>query len=161
MTNRDTSDTALELFHRAYRLQINGDYDGARKLYQKSIELNPTPEAHTFLGWTYSFLGNYNQAINECKKAIALDPDFGNPYNDIGSYLIQLGRMSEAISWLEHAIRAKRYQARHYPHVNLARIYELQGKWFEAIEEYKAALHELPDYQLAVESINRLRSWMN
>ncbi len=31
----------------------------------------------------------------------------------------------------------------------------------EAIEEYKAALHELPDYQLAVESINRLRSCMN
>ncbi|NIO09761.1 MAG: tetratricopeptide repeat protein, partial [Deltaproteobacteria bacterium] len=45
----------------------------------------PTAEAYTFLGWTYSFMGQLNEAIEECQRAITLDPDFGNPYNDIGA----------------------------------------------------------------------------
>src|SRR5207253_8419965 len=40
----------------------------------------------------------------ECKKAIAVDPTFGNPYNDIGAYLIERGEHAQAIPWLEKAI---------------------------------------------------------
>ncbi|MBI4487439.1 MAG: tetratricopeptide repeat protein, partial [Deltaproteobacteria bacterium] len=75
---------ALQLFNDAYRCQREGELEEAIRLYQKSIAVYPTAEAHTFLGWTYSFQGHYEEAIEECKKAIALDPDFGNPYNDIG-----------------------------------------------------------------------------
>ncbi len=32
-----------------------------------------------------------DDAIDECKKAIAIDPEFGNPWNDTGAYLIQQG----------------------------------------------------------------------
>jgi hypothetical protein len=39
-------------------------------------------------------------------RAIQVDPDFGNPYNDIGAYLINLGRHDEAMAWLEQAIGA-------------------------------------------------------
>jgi len=62
-------------------------------------------EAHTFLGWTYHFQGRIEEAIAECKLAIGLDPEFGNPYNDIGAYLIELGRFEEAIPWLEQPRR--------------------------------------------------------
>ena len=30
-------------------------------------------------------------------------PTFGNPYNDIGAYLIAKGELDEAIEWLEKA----------------------------------------------------------
>ena len=50
----------------------------------------PTAEAYTFLGWTYHFQGRIEDAIAECKRAIEVDPEFGNPYNDIGAYLIEL-----------------------------------------------------------------------
>src|SRR2546430_7197875 len=53
-------------------------------LYQQSIDVHPTAEAHTFLGWTLSFQGRLEEATRECLKAIEVDPDFGNPYNDIG-----------------------------------------------------------------------------
>ena len=44
--------------------------------------------------------------LMSAKKAIAIDSDFGNPYNDIGASLIQLGEHDAAIPWLEKAIVA-------------------------------------------------------
>ena len=106
---------AVELFRQAYEKQMSGDLEEAIDLYRESIETFPTAEAHTFLGWTYSFQGRIEEAIEECKHAIEIDPDFGNPYNDIGVYLIELGKHDEAVPWLEKAIEAKRYDAYHYP----------------------------------------------
>src|SRR5688500_19484746 len=45
----------------------------------------PTAEAHTFLGWVYSFQKRYDEAIAECLEAIRVDETLGNPYNDIRS----------------------------------------------------------------------------
>ncbi|TMB11282.1 MAG: tetratricopeptide repeat protein, partial [Deltaproteobacteria bacterium] len=119
MTQEERFQKAVELLQEAYRLQMEGELDAAIERYQQSIALHPTAEAHTFLGWTYSFQGRLEDAIVQCKEAIAVDADFGNPYNDIGSYLIKLGRLDEAIPWLESAIKAPRYEPRHYPHCNL------------------------------------------
>src|SRR5205085_2050365 len=96
MTSEERLRKAVELMQEAYRLQMEGELEGAIDGYRRSIALHPTPEAHTFLGWTYSFQGRLDDAIAECKEAIAVDADFGNPYNDIGSYLIKLGRHDEA-----------------------------------------------------------------
>ena len=54
---------------------------------KRSIEIPPTAEAHTYLGWTYSLQGKLDEATAECLRAIEIDPEFGNPYNDIGVYL--------------------------------------------------------------------------
>src|SRR5256884_5830459 len=99
----ETLTRAWEVLQDAYQAQMEGDYDRAVELYQSSLELHPTAEAHTFLGWTYHFQGRVEEAIAECKRAIELDPEFGNPYNDIGAYLIELGRFDEAIPWLERS----------------------------------------------------------
>src|SRR6266403_1179755 len=93
----ETLTRAWEVLQDAYQAQMEGDYDRAVELYQSSLELHPTAEAHTFLGWTYHFQGRIEEAIAECKLAIGLDPEFGNPYNDIGAYLIELGRFEEAL----------------------------------------------------------------
>ena len=89
---------ALELFRRAYQFQMQGDLELAVELYRKSIATYPTAEAYTYLGWAYRFQGRLEDAIAECKRAIEIDPGFGNPYNDIGAYLIELHRPQEAIS---------------------------------------------------------------
>ena len=131
---------AHQLFVEGYRLHMAGDVAAAISRYQESIDTRPTAEAHTFLGWAFSFLDRLDDAIAECEKAIAVDPDFGNPYNDIGSYLLKLGRLDDAIPWLEKAVRAKRYEPRHYPHCNLGRIYWSKGLLNRAIEEFERAL---------------------
>jgi len=58
---------------------LAGDLAGAVQLYQASLAELPTAEAHTFLGWVYSFDRRYDEAIAECKRAIAVDATFGNP----------------------------------------------------------------------------------
>ena len=144
-------DLATRHFKEAYQHQMNKELDKAVELYKKSIDLYPTAEAHTFLGWTYSWMGRIDDAIEECHKAIAVDPTFGNPYNDIGSYLIMKGQIDEAIPWLERALEAPRYESYCYPHMNLGRVYELKRDWIHAKEEYRKALAENKEYKPAAE----------
>jgi tetratricopeptide (TPR) repeat protein len=94
----ETLTRAWEVLQDAYQAQMEGDYDRAVELYHSSLELHPTAEAHTFLGWTYHFQGRIEDAIAECKRAIELDPEFGNPYNDIGAYLMKPFRGSNGPS---------------------------------------------------------------
>ncbi len=155
------NELALTYFHEAYRHQMAGNLDQAVDLYRKSIAIHPTAEAHTFLGWTYSFQGLVDNAIAECKRAIAVDPDFGNPYNDIGAYLIEQGKVDEAIPWLEKAIAARRYDPRHFPHYNLGRAYAAQGKYFEAVRALERALVLYPAYELARRDLGKLLARLN
>lgn len=150
-----------EYMLKAYSLQMKGQFEEAILNYKKSLDIYPTAEAHTFLGWTYSFLGNFETAIEECKNAIAIDPEFGNPYNDIGAYLIHLGRMDEAITWLELALKAKRYDNPHFAHLNIGRVLEQKGLWFEALVEYRIAKEISPDYLLAKQYFNKLQGLLN
>jgi tetratricopeptide (TPR) repeat protein len=152
---------ALRLFQAAYEAQMRNHLDEAVDLYSQSIEAYPTAEAYTFLGWTYSFMGLGDEAIEHCRRAIEVDPDFGNPYNDIGAYLIEKGDLVGAVEWLERAKKAKRYEAYFYPYFNLGRVYEAQGKLFEAMREYRAAIDLNPGYRLAIRAFRRLQSKLN
>lgn len=161
MSEKGSLTTAMELFQKAYEYQMSGELDLAIEYYKRSIEIHPTTEAHTFLGWTYSFQGKLKEAIAECKKAIEVDPDFGNPYNDIGAYLIELERHDEAIPWLEKAIHAKRYEPRHFPHYNLGRVYLNKGMIKKALQEFEKALKIYSDYPLAKEAIEKIKFTLN
>jgi tetratricopeptide (TPR) repeat protein len=152
---------AVEVFERANEAQMAGDYDRAIELYQESVEIFPTAEAYTFLGWTYSFLGEYDRAIAECLAAIAVDPAFGNPYNDIGSYLLAKGNFFDCERWFKLAIEAPRYEARAYPHFNLARVYEQRGKLLEAARHLGRALEEEPGYPAAYKALRKLQEKLN
>ena len=148
---------AVELLRKAYQLQMQGELDLAISLYKRSIDLHPTAEAYTFLGWTYRFQGKLDQAIAECKRAIALDPTFGNPYNDIGAYLIEKGKYDEAIPWLEQATRARRYEAYHFPWFNLGRVYFAKDLFTKARECWQKSLEFEPDYAPAKEALQKLK----
>ena len=147
---------ARRAFHCAYILQCLGELEAAEDLYLGSLALFPTSEAHTFLGWTYSFKGDLDRAIKECKAAIDTDPTFGNPYNDIGAYLIEQDRMDDAIPWLKKALESSRYACYFYPHTNLARVYALRGQTHLARKHLEEALKVNPEYEPASEMLRRL-----
>ena len=161
MAEETRQERAVRLFHEAYERQMKNELDEAVELYKKSIELYPTAEAHTFLGWTYSWMGRIDEAITECQKAIEVDPTFGNPYNDIGSYLIMKGQVDEAIPWLERALQAPRYESYCYPHMNLGRVFESKRDWLRAKVEYQKALRENKDYIPAAKALARIRGLLN
>jgi tetratricopeptide (TPR) repeat protein len=161
MSEADARQSAAELFQKAYELQMAGEFQQAIELYTRSIQAFPTAEAYTFRGWTYSFLGDYERAISECLEAIKVDPEFGNPYNDIGAYLIEQEKWDEAIPWFEKAIRAPRYEARCYPHFNLGRVYERQHKWQKAKQCYAMAFGLDKRYVAALAGLQRLQAMFN
>lgn len=161
MVDEDRRQRAIEVWQQAYSRQMRGDFAEAIRLYQESIAIFPTAEAHTFLGWTYSFQGRLDEAIQECHKAIAVDPDFGNPYNDIGVYLMQKGDLDGAISWLETAKRAPRYEPRQFPYMNLGRIYLRRGQWSEALRELEAGVRVAPNDPEIRKMLHELRAKFN
>jgi tetratricopeptide (TPR) repeat protein len=69
MNDKESVGLAYDLFHEAYQYQMEGEFEAAIDLYQRSIDTYPTAEAHTFLGWTYSNQGKLDEASEECKKA--------------------------------------------------------------------------------------------
>ncbi|MEZ4751369.1 MAG: tetratricopeptide repeat protein [Bdellovibrionota bacterium] len=122
-----------------------GRFREARDHFKSAAKAMESADALTYWGWMEHHLGNTQFAIYLCKRAIQLDPEFGNPYNDIGSYLMNLNRMDEAIPWLEKAAKASRYEPRHYPHMNLGRIYLAKRLYLRALKEFKKALEYSPD----------------
>jgi Tfp pilus assembly protein PilF len=161
MDDEARKDRAIRLLKEAYEHQTKGELETAVDLYKKSIAAFPTAEAYTFLGWTYSFMGRVDDAIAECHKAIDIDPAFGNPYNDIGAYLLQKGEVDEAIPWFERALEAPRYDSYCYPHMNLGRAWEAKRDWLRARDEYKKALEENANYGPAAQALARIRGLLN
>jgi tetratricopeptide (TPR) repeat protein len=152
---------AIELWQKAYEHHAREEYDDAIRLYQESLAMHPTAEAHTFLGWAYSAQDRIDEAIAECRKAIALDPDFGNPYNDIGVYLMRQGDLDGAIRWLKRAKHARRYEPRHFPYINLGRIYVQRRQWVEALREFEEAVRLAPRDATARTLLHEMWARMN
>jgi tetratricopeptide (TPR) repeat protein len=152
---------AAFLFQEAYEAQMRGELREAVRLYEQSLEAHPTAEAHTFLGWTWSFLGDLDRAIACCKRAIEVDPSFGNPYNDIGAYLIERGQLDEAISWLQRAKLATRYEAPQFPRFNLGRVYLARDMLSAALREFEEALDVQPGYEPAIRAIAAIKRKLN
>ncbi|MFQ5539499.1 MAG: tetratricopeptide repeat protein [Candidatus Binatia bacterium] len=154
---KEESPSVEQLYNTGYLMSMLGQHEQAILLFQESLKIRPTAEAYTYLGWTYSHMGDYQRAIEEAEKAILVDPDFGNPYNDIGVYLMELAREDEAIPYLEKAMRAKRYCCYQFPHFNMGRIYLKKKMYEKAREEFKKSLAIDPDYFPASEALELLK----
>jgi len=152
---------ALYLWQEGQRVHEEGDLPRAIDLYTQSIAIYPTAESYTFRGFAYSFMGKIDKAIEECKRAIEVDPTFGNPYNDIGSYLVAQGKMEEAEDWLKQAKAADRYEDRHSPCIILGRIYAARGLLNQAVSEYEQALVLLPNEPNCVAVLDHIRRMLN
>lgn len=158
MTTEHDYHKAMELIKRAMDHQMTGELQDSIRLYKESIALCPTADAHTYLGWAYSFQGRIDDAIAQCEIAIQIDPEFGNPYNDIGVYLMQQQKIDEAIPWLEKAKQAKRYEPRHFPYLNLGRVYVAKGMLQKALEEFRGALRLNPEDRDLAQTIEELET---
>lgn len=152
---------AKELFQEAYEAQLAQNFETAIELYRRSIETYPTAEAHTFLGWVYSFQERFEEAISECLEAIRVDETFGNPYNDIGSYLLAQGDSYGCVRWFKRALLAPRYESYAFPHFNLARVYEKRHRYLDAVRHYSLALEQQPGFAEANTALRRLQALLN
>jgi len=157
----EVKDRALKLWSEGFEYHSRGDLREAIALYTRSIELCPTAEAYTFRGWAYAGMGRVEDAILECRKAIETDPSLGNPYNDIGAYLMEQGKFDDAVQWLEKAKLAPRYEPRNFPYMNLGHAYAAKGMVIQAIREFEQALELCPGEPRCADALARLRNALN
>ncbi len=161
MIDKEKEYLALEYFEKAYRLHISGKIKEAIKAYRKSLSYYPTAKTHAHLGWALSLEKRYEEAIEECKIAIELDPDYGNPYNDIGTYLIALNKFDEAIYWFQKALDAKEYSTLYIPLYHLGKIYEMKGFYFTALKYYSDSMEQNSEFEPAKTAYYKLVAMMN
>lgn len=161
MLQENTIRRAVELLEEGLDCVARGQLGEARKNFKASAFRHQTADAYTYWGWMEHHLGNTEFAIKLCHRAIAIDPDFGNPYNDIGSYLISLGQLDEAVAWLKRATKAKRYDSPQYPHMNMGRIYLAKEMPEKALREFEKALDFAPDDSQLQEMIQELKETLH
>lgn len=135
--------------------QISGDLASAAEYYVRSIESKPSAEAHTFLGWVFCMMGELDLAIVECRKAVRLDPQFGNAWNDLGAYLTEKRRFRAAEKCLLRACTANNYDHPEFPHYNLARLALERGMILRAISNLHEAVRINPGFTPARELLSR------
>lgn len=152
------SKRARQLLATGHRLAQVGDHRGALAEFEQAASLERTADALTFMGWMHALLGREDRAEQLCLEAIALDPDFGNPYNDIGTICLRRREVPQAIEWFERAKRARRYEPRHFPFMNLGRLYASLDMPEKALQEFEDAQALAPgndEIRLAIESLRR------
>lgn len=145
----DSIERARALWKEGAGLHVEADYQGAIDRYRRALRLHPTARTHTYMAWSLGRLGRYREAVSHCRRAIRLDPGYPNAYNDLGAYLIELGRPGEAIPWLRRAVGLSDYCCRHYAHFQLGRALLLQARVQEARRELETSLSIRPDYRIA------------
>jgi adenylate cyclase len=115
----------------------------AIELVQKAIELDDG-YSHSVLGFLLSQIRQYDRAIAEAERGVALNPNSADSHAWLGLTLILSGRYQEAILEFEKAIRLNPIPPGWYLH-NLGLAYFCTGRYEEGIKECEKAVRQKPD----------------
>jgi len=121
-----------------------GKEEEGRRLFFQVIERDPHYWVALFnLGFSEYRRGNYLQAEEYLRRAIAAEPREPDPHVRLGVTLWRMGRAREGVAAIEHAIRL-RPTAQGY-HFALGVILEANGLLKEALHEFDIELAAHPD----------------
>lgn len=145
------------LISEGHKEVFDKNHDKALELFCRANSFIETAESLTLIGWIHSILGDLEKAKSSCVKAIKVDPDYGPPYNDIGSYLLSENKVNDALKWFALAKKAAVYQNREYPYINSGRAYLGQKKNKLALEEFSKALTLAPYHTELHDTVTKLK----
>jgi eukaryotic-like serine/threonine-protein kinase len=129
----------------AYAANIEHDRSKSIRLLQEVASQYPDDkEVHFFLGMMHRMNGDYELAVVELKKSLALDPDFAEALNDLGYAYSRLGQYDKAIECFQRQISARPGDAN--PMDSMAELYFIIGNLDQAIARYKEVLEIKPDF---------------
>jgi tetratricopeptide (TPR) repeat protein len=133
----------------------SGDYVLAEELFRKVLKYHPeNARAHQHLGDLLLNLGREDEAPEELKMAVDLDPTMSKAWYLLGKSLLRKRKYVEAGNALEESVRLKSGFAP--AHEELGRAFEGQGKLIDASRCYTRALELDPECRYASERIVEL-----
>jgi adenylate cyclase len=118
----------------------------AMQYAQKCVTLDESNSfAHAILGMVYLVLGLWEEAIKESELAVSQRPNSADSIWMLAVTYTRVGRVKEALSLLEKAIRLNPIPPNQYLH-EIGTCLRLMGKYTEAIAVLKKILNRSPDY---------------
>jgi adenylate cyclase len=98
-----------ESFYRFWHESLNMEWHETRmraeEYIQTAMEKDPTPLAHNVTSKMLIARHEYDEAIAETERALALDPNDASSYLSMAYALIYVGKPKEAIDYIERAMR--------------------------------------------------------
>jgi TolB-like protein/Flp pilus assembly protein TadD len=112
---------------------------------QRALALNDSWHAsHIFLGYIYLYQQQYERALAEMERAVALAPDDALTYAALAEVLSCVGRPEEALEAAAHALRLHPVVAdEHLDSVGTA--YAMAGRYAEAVAPLQRSLSRYPN----------------
>jgi type IV pilus assembly protein PilF len=138
----------------------NGDTQGALREYLESNQQDDSlPQVHNALGLLYAYsLRKPQEAETEFKRAIALDKDFAEAHNNLGTFYLSRARYDEAIKEFELALSNDLYRDRVIAETNLGWALYKSGQGEKGVQRIKAALAVNPKYCLGWRQLGTIQS---
>ena len=136
-------------FERARKAEEQGEWKNAFDFYENALNSEATAEIHFSYGNLLYQVNEKARAADQFLKAVLIDENYFEAWNNLGSILGELECVREAIKAMEKAllIFADYFDA----HYNLANIYLLVRKDFAALKHYRACLRIDPVNQMTEE----------
>jgi type IV pilus biogenesis/stability protein PilW len=119
--------------------------------FQKAIEFNPdNKEAHNMIGVIYlTKLEDYSNAVSHFKKALILDKNFSEAYNNLGNAYEKIGMHDDAIESYKAAIANPLYRNTPLAFYNMGMLYYKLTRYDDAMDAFKESLKRHSDFYLS------------
>jgi protein O-GlcNAc transferase len=138
----------------ALQAQRSGNLAGAEQLYRQVLRTDPANAAALhYLGSVRLAIGDLEEAILLCQRALCLQPQALETLNNLAVALARQHRFDEAVAHLRQAIAVRPDWSE--PYLNLGNVFAEQGQPDEAIACYRQLVQQQPGN---AEGHNRLGS---
>lgn len=127
-----------------------GQLDEAALHFERSLAVEPTAEIHSDLGFVLDRQGRSEEAVENYRKAIALDPDSASAHFNLAVSLLRRDELDEAEVQYREALRVKPTAETHN---GLGFVLSKQGRIDEAIAQFKEAVVANPKYTAAYNNL--------
>lgn len=118
----------------------------AFELAQKALAIDDSHDGpHSLLAVIYLLKRQYDKALSEAERAVALNPNASDAYNILGATLGILGRWEESLLYAKKSLRLSPFPGA-APFRTLGYAYFMTGQYDESIVTWKKALKVSPNF---------------
>jgi Tfp pilus assembly protein PilF len=126
------------------------DVENATKYFVKALSLDTRFYlAYNAMGLAHSLKGRLDEAAKSYVKCLEINPRFTEARNNLGTVYQEMNQLDKAEAEFRTALQDLTYQNRELPYVNLARLYVLQNRLDEALDNVNKALQIRPRLAMA------------
>ena len=130
------------------------DFPQAETHYRAALAAKLRPESANGLGFVLAQQGRNDEAVEQFRKALELDPKFTPAYNNLAEALVKQGKLAEAAATYRSSLEQKKSAT---VHSGLGSVLLKMGEKEAAEEQFRAALALDPQNGEAQRNLAALR----